>query len=534
MKTKTLAELDEAYGVPNVPFVVEAWKAEDTGVDPLGLRQVNLDMMDRLLPGINNVTRHVRVYTVMTWAWWKAGRLLSGDGERGVWSKEVREYVERVDAVFSWSQFLIDPQATLPGNTVLPGKLNAPGAPVAYDFSDEAWDNLRKSRRNSTDLLGAIQYGPSIRGAGGLRWLTASEDVFVPTKEVMPAIEAFDTLVSPHLPRCLKDPTWTSITREELLGIAPICDHRKPTDVERKVFALRFFGNEELERKEILLGRRRATLRLMLEALASADEPCSVETVRARMFGVDASQSSDAAVERARHGWRVLQIRQLQRLAIEALYIATEARLADASATTSEIVDMFTELLEQDDVDVSGNADRMLETAFAEWSEDPERAVFTLMSMLEDQQRTDPSAIPRLSLAALACVRRLALAEQQNAAGVAFMQDFDRESDRLPLSLMLDRLAELGDRPATEALREFVEAWVFGQHLRWSVIRSGDGKQRLRVGLDEGGWTLLRGDLSATFGATPDRLRSALRLLADAGLIRAVGPDLWVAGDGSA
>ena len=86
------------------------------------------------------------------------------------------------------------------------------------------------------------------------------------------------------------------------------------------------------------------------------------------------------------------------------------------------------------------------------------------------------------------------------------------------------RIADLRDRPAREMLTEMVEAWVFGQHLRCSVMRGGDGKQRLRVGLDEGGWKLLRRDTSATFGPTPDRLQSALRHSADCGLIDIATP----------
>lgn len=529
MNKGTLAEVDQIYGHQDLPWVVQAWKGEDTGVDPLGLRQINLNMMDRLIPGINNVTRHVRVYTLMTWAWWQAGRVLSNNSERGIWSRDMREFVERVDAIFSWSQFLRDPKATLPGRTVLPRELNSQTDKVAYDFAKKGWDTFRKSRRNSTDLLGALQYGPSIRGVDGLRWLEARDGVFVPTKDVMPAIEAFNAMVARHLPRCLKEPRWTILTHKELKTVGQAWHYQTPTEQERKVFKERFYGNPELGQKEVQLGRRRSTLSLMVEVLKSARAPCSVEDVRARMFGVGAPPSRDPAVERARKGWRVLQIRQLQRLAIEALYIAIEARLkADGSAATADIVGVLQDALADADIGSKGTTDEMLADGLAAWVANPEQAVFDLMKELEETQRSDPTAVPPLSIAAIACAHLLATNALKDEDSAEFMRDFDREADRLPLGVMLQRLTELGKRPATEALSEFVEAWVFGQHLRWSLVRSGDGQQRLRVALDEGGWTLLRADQSAVFRATPDRLLSALRLCADTGLITTVGPDVWV------
>lgn len=532
MAKRTLAEVDELYGGPDLPWVVEPWKNEPTGVDPLGLRQTNLDMMDRLLPGINNVTRHIRIYTLMTWAWWKARQVLSDGGEHSFWSKEMVDYVERVDAIFSWSQFLMKPDASLPGSTVLPRKLDQQNDVVAYDFGAPAWDELRASRRNSTDLLGAIQYGPSIRGVGGLRWLEAREGVFAPTQEVMDAVRKFDALVAPHLPKCLLDPRHKTISYDEVKAIAHVWHYREPTSVEQEAFAERFFGNQALEKEETGLARRRATLRLMMEALSSAGAPCSVETVRARMFGVDALPSSDASVERARRRWRVLQLRQLQRLAIEALYIVVEAKLEAGSAPTTVLVERIIDDLADAAVDVSADGAAMLATAFASWTAEPDRAVFDLMARLETAQSMEVPAVPRLALAAIQCVDLLARQERSNEDGAAIMKAFEHETDRLPLGLMLERLDELRAMPAVAMIREIIEAWVFGQHLRWSVMRGGDGKQRLRVGLDEGGWTLLRRDLSATFGATPDRLRSALRLSAGCGLIAVSGrpeDELWTA-----
>jgi hypothetical protein len=72
---------------------------------------------------------------------------------------------------------------------------------------------------------------------------------------------------------------------------------------------------------------------------------------------------------------------------------------------------------------------------------------------------------------------------------------------------------------------EIIESWVLGQHVRWSVARSGDETQRLRLAVDEGGWVRLRSKLSGPFRPTPDRLATALALSANCGLLRRTKDD---------
>lgn len=535
MKKLTLAEVDDIYA-QEPAWIVKSWEAQDTGVDPLGLRQTNLDMMDRVLPGINNVTRHIRVYTVMTWAWWKAGRLLSNEDQHAVSSAEMRDFVDRVDAVFSWSQFMLDADASLPGKTVLPKELAPADAKIAYDFSSERWPKLRTSRRNSTDLLGAVQYGPSVRGAQGLHWLLANDGVFVPNLDVMPAIEAFDARLAPHLPKCLRDPKWTTITHKELTAIGPLWRFDEPAPLESKVFAELFFGDDTQVQKDALLARRRGTLNLMRTALAAIGTPCKAEDLRAAMFQL-VLDDNGAALSKSRHAWRVLQIRQLQRLAIEALYTFIEVRLKAAHRMGSaDVVAALQEALTERGLSPALTTDEMLEAAFQaggdseadwRWPHDADSALFSLIEAIVAAQRVDLEAVPLLAVAALHCAALLTTAEQLDEQGASALRDFEREPDRLPIGLMLSRIQALRHRPADQLLREIVEAWVFGQHVRWSIARSGDGKQRLRVTLDEGGWVFLRGKLSGAFSPTPDRLLSALRLSAGCGLVEAMGDDLW-------
>src|SRR5260370_30750902 len=54
------------------------------GVDPLGLRQINFDLMDEVLPGLNNVARHIRPFVVVAWAWRRANQLAESSGKTTV------------------------------------------------------------------------------------------------------------------------------------------------------------------------------------------------------------------------------------------------------------------------------------------------------------------------------------------------------------------------------------------------------------------------------------------------------------------
>jgi len=84
-------------------------------------------------------------------------------------------------------------------------------------------------------------------------------------------------------------------------------------------------------------------------------------------------------------------------------------------------------------------------------------------------------------------------------------------ADRLPLAAMGKQLASLRGRPMREFLRKLILAWVLAQHVRWSVVRNGDGTQRLRVTLDEGGWVRLRPG-SRVIKPMRDRLATSLSL----------------------
>jgi hypothetical protein len=59
---------------------------------------------------------------------------------------------------------------------------------------------------------------------------------------------------------------------------------------------------------------------------------------------------------------------------------------------------------------------------------------------------------------------------------------------------------------------------VIGQHVHWSAVRGGDGKKRLRIGLEGDGWMKVRRTSSGVFEPTGDRLQTMLSLGVSCGL----------------
>jgi hypothetical protein len=57
--------------LPITAFFLPPPKGENSGVDFLGLRQANLDMMTELIPSTNNVTSYIRPFSLLCWIFWK-------------------------------------------------------------------------------------------------------------------------------------------------------------------------------------------------------------------------------------------------------------------------------------------------------------------------------------------------------------------------------------------------------------------------------------------------------------------------------
>jgi hypothetical protein len=189
MARVSLAELTATAAQAQDPGFASASIPKVSGVDPLGLRQINFNLMDNVFPGLNNVARRLRPFVVVTWAWRRAYQLAQGLGAIDVrLNSQLLDFVDRIDVIYAWSQFLIDPKAELPGQDVLAPLLKAQD----FTFGGAAWEKQRKVRRLSTALSAPINYGPSLKMLGWLYPNLERQGVMIPSPRATPALDAFE------------------------------------------------------------------------------------------------------------------------------------------------------------------------------------------------------------------------------------------------------------------------------------------------------------------------------------------------------
>src|SRR5260370_42663580 len=108
MAGQPLAELTQAAAAAHEPQLARSLNISPGGVDPLGLRQINFNLMDLVIPGLNNVARHIRPFTVMSWAWRRAAQCADRLETPGTHASELQDFVARIEVIYVWSQLLRD------------------------------------------------------------------------------------------------------------------------------------------------------------------------------------------------------------------------------------------------------------------------------------------------------------------------------------------------------------------------------------------------------------------------------------------
>lgn len=525
-----LSDIDEIFEKSRRPEVVPRVPMTEGGVDPLGLRQINLDLMDMAFPGINNVTYHIRPYVLVSWAWWKAGCAASAQGLTEAMASLLTDFVDRLEVSFIWSQMLAG-EADVPGKNILrrylPLETNA-----NFHFSGHKWNRLRNIRRPNTSFMAAVQYGPSIKVDGGLGWLKPhAYGTYVPTSEVVPAIKAFDSIVSRRLPPVLVGLKPPELNSRAMRSAYRYWELSRPTKVEKAIFRQRFYEAGRSAPSSSREGRRYRSLALIIAILDQAKVRLDTQSIRRSLAsGILPNRRPvqvPADLEGTTQLWIALQARQLARLALEALLLWIEVAISDGIHDP----DMIARKAEQEaratqdgtDARTVGNwldlirqqgRNRGWPTAAGTGGKTD---VLNLISLIEAcQVTTDFSRLPGLALRAIGYVSMIQTALRQAGAGDDILGG---SLDRLPISLMGQRLAAHANGPLAELWREIISSWVLGQHVRWSVARNGDSTQRLRLALEDNGWVRLRPKLSGPFRPTGDRLSTALSLAAECDLI---------------
>jgi hypothetical protein len=444
------------------------------------------------------VARHVRPFVVVTWAWRRAHKLAKALGVPEVSLRDqLLDFVDRVDVIYAWSQFLIDPKAELPGEQVLANLLKAP----EWTFGGPAWVQRRKARRLSTALSAPINYGPALKMLGWLHPSTEYQGLMIPSDAATPALDAFEARMAGFLDHDAFSKFGTVVvTRDETKAWAPHWALDNVSDAEARVM------------RELLLGApgpggRREGAALILAAVAHVNS-VGETLLRQAMEGAPSEFEPPPNLVPVRDAWRRVQMRQLFRLSLEAFLHWMVIKLEGRTLGSDALVAAF---MEEAPTDATTTEEWLAENM-------PEDAGPTaLMARLSEAMKAQDTAKTAKSI----------------CAGIAFSLSEDpgpdaraERADRLPVYRARHEAATRAQASPAEFIRHVLESWVLAQHAYWSVGRGladaragGKTLLRLRVILDEGGWTLTPVKRGRPPGPTPDRLSTMMSLMTECGLL---------------
>lgn len=496
MSARTLSELEEQSRTGAFPVFVDSLPLHRGGVDPLGLRQLNFNLMDQALPGLNNVGSRLRVYVLLAWAWWKAGELGKSAGKSHEGSDRLRAFVDRMEVLFAVSHLVNDDFFGMLGRDTLNARVVRPGG---FDFTGSGWEKFRKDRALISSYMAPVAYGPSAKiGLGMGVILPTDGGLFAPVEDIMPAVLALDVQLQPILGQpAFADLDGCYVSLEEMRSYYPYWSASDLTDVEAEV------GTARLYEKQNAVPRQKS-IDLIKHVLRAADRPLTVAEIR-RALGSGLVNGHPLEPPEdlipTSQVWRALLARQLLRLSLESMLIWVLAECAVPSSVESLGDRLFDALGRPKHVDMAAWA------ASQDWTSKVADPVSNPVELIEELEEVRQAHHAELAMDGVRAALRIAQAAPDRAS-------YQGQTDRLPLDVLVARLEKMADLLFIEGLYVILSEWVIGQHIHWAVGRSGDDTQRLRLMLDEGGWLSFYAD-PGNVRTTADRLQTVLRLMAD-------------------
>jgi len=323
--------------LPEGPFFIPPLSSSQGGVDFLGLRQVNLDYMSNCIPGINNVTKYIRPFSVISWMYWKIHNILNEKNISDIDKVTYDKFCEKVETLFTWGHINN-------GTRGIPGFESQPPAAksgkVSLLFND--WNR----KKQNTSIMAAVQYGPASKTINGLSFIKPLEDGYFKTcNEGINLAQALDvTLKKEHAYSIINDLNKNEATEENAKELYKSWNIHGVSKAEKEAFLKAFIDKSQIN-DDTSIGHRTATIELLKFVLKNNKNKMNIHDLRVNMaYGfnskgkfIDFNQS----LKNAQYRWLVLQIRQAQRLALESLfswieYMILENHLTDMDSISNK------------------------------------------------------------------------------------------------------------------------------------------------------------------------------------------------------
>ncbi len=515
--------------LPEKPFFLPPRNGENSGVDFLGLRQTNLDMMAEMIPSLNNVTNYIRPFALLSWLFWKFPQLCRDAGMDAPSRKDIDQFREKIEVLFSWGASLHETSGRIPGTGATPPP-SLPDGTVELTFA--AWKRIT----SSTSLIAALWYGPASKAVTGLGFLApipGRTGFFRVTASGQRLAEAFDEIVREDADRyatILATLDETKATKQDAIALWQIWAPETVSSAESEVFSTSLYSEDDVGNDSRLIGKRSTTLALVMHHLNCSSSALSTSDIRQGM-ALSSLPNGDLYLPpehliKARDSWLTLQMRQLQRLSMECLLSWCEGQILDAHGNdTDRMASRFAEswhssdheLGEQNSVSAVlasleekiSNDGGFLEAVRASSVPNP----FDLMSKIQEKLRLVDHDMAVSAFMGLLLCAAFANTPNQNERMLSL-----GGAPRLSLHSLRRRLLSLRDTPIEGAFKYIIEALVISQHFSTAVNRFDGQSQRLRLTIEENGLSAL---VSRPWRptVTEDRLATLLSLSAQAGIL---------------
>jgi len=509
---------------PSKPFFNTPYKGSQGGVDYLGIRQVNLNLMALFLPGINNVTYYIRPYSVMTWMAWAFKNKAREEGMYEIKKSEYEQFRQKVEILFGWGHKLDDNDKGLVGNTQKE-PINKANVPLTF----KAW-------KRNVSWLDAVNYGPSLKTANGLGFIyPIKQSIFAPTSLGVELAEALDN----RLKKCGGYRKLTSL-KSTTGNVALARSLHKAWSIntvsakEAVVFRKALFAPDKIT-EQTELGRRSASIKLILSALKSINRPATDDDVRKFMtynlFPFKKIKDYPEPVAQMNAIWRVLQIRQLQRLSLEKIFGWMELQIIDEGFTSStEIASSLMKNLKSYEPDTFG--DSWVEDVLTEYeksqltfgslisskAKNTDLDIFNYMNQIKDNNTENANA-EIISLRALVLCAIIALELLKDKRAKQYVMDGG--SIRISLNHWANFVYDNKSLSLKYFLIKFIDNYLLSQHFGVAAVRYSEGKQRLRLTIEDRGLVSLLASRKKAWSPniTSDRLDHILSLMSECRLI---------------
>jgi hypothetical protein len=248
----------------------------------------------------------------------------------------------------------------------------------------------------------------------------------------------------------------------------------------------------------------------MLRTAVNYSSTTDANELRSIMAGPPSTFVPSQHIQKKWEDFRRLQVRQLFRLSLEALFFWALGNLEQPKGIEA-LVEDFLKALPQ--IGENRKAHQWLQAILPQES-GPAELINRIETAIHGTSAAGDLA-PSIAAGLSFCL------SEPPSTGIRF-----ERHDRLPINRAQIEANARKDDPVEDFLQHIFESWVLAQHVYWSVGRGlsdarsgGKSLLRLKVLLDEGGWALTPGASRKMPRPSGDRLYTALTLAQEGNFI---------------